>query len=56
MDIKYETGRNKCVGCFGAANNDCRFCPFFGKQRNLDNTKCSAVIFLPNVRVRKGAN
>lgn len=54
MDIKFVTGRDKCIGCFGAANNDCRICPFYGKQGNLDTAKYSTIIFLSDSRIKKG--
>lgn len=32
MNTKLETRIEKCVGCFGASNNDCRICPYLRKQ------------------------
>lgn len=53
-EAKFVTGTDKCTGCFGAANNDCRICPFHGKQGNLDTTKYSTIIFLSDSRIKKG--
>lgn len=27
LDLSFQ---NKCKGCFGAANNDCKYCKYFG--------------------------